>query len=137
MIKDLINIANTLDKRGLTKEADILDILIKKVASKEYEIYEDNLKIFENPGLNKMDVIRAYEQAHEEFFGSNDGLVVLDAEWNSSPTTHAHYIITYTDQNISEKVSYNQFALDEYRNSGYDIEVEDKDGKVYYLYAEF
>jgi hypothetical protein len=137
MIKDLINIANTLDKRGLTKEADILDILIKKVASKEYEIYEDKLKIFENPGLNKMDVIRAYEQAHEEFFGSNDGLVVLDAEWNSSPTTHAHYIITYTDQNISEKVSYNQFALDEYRNSGYDIEIEDKDGKVYYLYAEF
>lgn len=137
MIKDLINIANILDKRGLTKEADILDIFIKKVASKEYEGYRDNLEVFENPGLNKMDVIKAYEQSHKEFFGSNDGLFVLDAEWNSLPTTHPHYIITYIDKTISERVAYNEFALNNYRNSGYDIEVEGKDGKIYYLYAEF
>ena len=137
MIKDLINIANILDKRGLIKEADILDILIRKVASKEYESYQEDLKVFENPGLNKMDVIKAYEQANEEFFGSNDGLIVLDAEWNSSPTTHAHYIITYIDKSLSEKVNYNEFALNDYRSSGYDIEVEGADGNTYYLYAEF
>ena len=33
MIKDLIKIANSLDKKGLTKEADRLDVIIKKIAS--------------------------------------------------------------------------------------------------------
>ena len=33
MIKDLIKRANSLDKKGLTKEADRLDVIIKKIAS--------------------------------------------------------------------------------------------------------
>lgn len=32
MIKDLIKVANRLDAKGLTKEADLLDALIKKIA---------------------------------------------------------------------------------------------------------
>ncbi len=34
MIKSLIKIANSLDKKGLTKEADKLDLIIKKIASR-------------------------------------------------------------------------------------------------------
>ena len=33
MIQDLIKLANHLDSKGLTKEADALDILIKKVSN--------------------------------------------------------------------------------------------------------
>lgn len=35
MLKDLIKVANILDNLGLTKEADNLDIIIKKIASDE------------------------------------------------------------------------------------------------------
>jgi hypothetical protein len=43
MIKDIILIANSLDKKGLTKEADILDsLLIKMAQMAEEEELEDN-----------------------------------------------------------------------------------------------
>ena len=34
MLKELIKITNTLDQRGLTKEADYLDAVIRKLAAK-------------------------------------------------------------------------------------------------------
>lgn len=41
MIKDLIKIANLLDSRGLVKEADKLDLIIKKIASSGEWPYEE------------------------------------------------------------------------------------------------
>lgn len=42
MIKDLISVANKLDNKGLTKEADILDRLLVKVSQMaEEEISEE------------------------------------------------------------------------------------------------
>lgn len=37
MIKDLIKLANRLDSKGLTKEADYLDSIIQKEAKKKKE----------------------------------------------------------------------------------------------------
>jgi hypothetical protein len=41
MIKDLMNLANSLDSKGLTKEADVLDLLIKKIAQQDDINLED------------------------------------------------------------------------------------------------
>jgi hypothetical protein len=44
MIKDLISVANKLDKKGLTKEADILDRLLVKVSQLvEEDLSEESL----------------------------------------------------------------------------------------------
>jgi hypothetical protein len=46
MIKNLIKIAEQLDKNGFSKEADIVDIIIKRVASENLEsedVTESNL----------------------------------------------------------------------------------------------
>lgn len=40
MIKEIISVANTLDKKGLTKEADILDQLLVKMS----QMAEENLE---------------------------------------------------------------------------------------------
>ena len=39
MIKDLISLANKLDKKGLRKEADYLDKIIRKISSEEDSKY--------------------------------------------------------------------------------------------------
>lgn len=39
MIKDLIKLANKLDNKGLGKEADQLDRIIKKIAQQNYVAY--------------------------------------------------------------------------------------------------
>lgn len=46
MIKELVKIANRLDKIGLSKQSDIIDILIKKIASEdnEKEIAEESME---------------------------------------------------------------------------------------------
>jgi hypothetical protein len=45
MIKDLIKIANRLDSLGLTKEADFLDSIIKKVALTEEDFSRGKMKL--------------------------------------------------------------------------------------------
>lgn len=42
MIKNIILVANSLDKKGLTKEADILDKILVKIAQAAEELEEDN-----------------------------------------------------------------------------------------------
>lgn len=42
MIKNIIKVANSLDQRGLTKEADILDQLLVKMAQMAEEESEDS-----------------------------------------------------------------------------------------------
>ena len=48
MIKNIISVANSLDRKGLTKEADILDNLLAKMAQmaeeaeKDLELEEDS-----------------------------------------------------------------------------------------------
>lgn len=41
MIKDLIKVASELDKLGLIKEANIIDLLIKKIASGDEVTFND------------------------------------------------------------------------------------------------
>ena len=41
MIKNIISVANSLDRKGLTKEADILDNLLAKMAQMAEEAKED------------------------------------------------------------------------------------------------
>ena len=41
MIKNIISVANSLDRKGLTKEADILDNLLAKMAQMAEESKED------------------------------------------------------------------------------------------------
>jgi len=49
MIKDLMNLANRLDSKGLTKEADVLDLLIKKIAKQDDINLEDLDVDYERP----------------------------------------------------------------------------------------
>jgi len=42
MIKNIILVANSLDKKGLTKEADILDKILVKIAQAAEELEEDS-----------------------------------------------------------------------------------------------
>lgn len=47
MLKNLVKIASDLDKAGFKKEADIVDLIIKRVASVENEVDDEVEKISE------------------------------------------------------------------------------------------
>ena len=50
MIKNLISLANHLDKKGLTKEADYLDSIIQKVAEEEEDSFYSDFEFSNNYG---------------------------------------------------------------------------------------
>jgi len=82
MLKELISLANSLDERGFKKEADYLDNILSKVASKRDD--EDKLdKEFEEflsgiePGSEGEDV---YEYEYEDGRGADDPPVDLKKE---------------------------------------------------------
>jgi len=75
MLKELVKVANRLDYLGLQKEADILDQIIKKMASEEMseeerinrsakKIAEEKLEYFtdENPGATEEEIAAKLEE---------------------------------------------------------------------------
>jgi len=61
MIKELIKVANSLDLKGLTKEADLIDRMIKKISSEE-SLFESEKKYSE----------KLYSALHQIFLAIND-----------------------------------------------------------------
>lgn len=157
MIKDLLKLANRLDSKGLTKEADVLDLLIKKIAQQDdtYFEYVPRLEVYPDPGLDEEDVKAAYYECTTEFDPDlYPELEVLSAKWNNEPSEYPHYIITYryVKQDVKpdytlnryvyfgpprEHIETNVFAEVYKGHSGYDKEIKDSSGKSHYFYAEY
>jgi len=104
MLKDLVKVANRLDSLGLTREADAIDGLVKKMAAMsegddldledgdiEYMEYGSD-KVWEEPPLDIKDVAAAFEDYYIEHHGL-DSLTVTDIYWNTEPTYFPHYIV--------------------------------------------
>jgi len=104
MLKDLVKVANRLDSLGLTREADAIDGLVKKMAGmSEGDDLEDiehdsgsyselPVKIWEEPPLDIKDVAAAFEAS---FIKSRDldSLTVTNIRWNEGPSDFPHYIV--------------------------------------------
>jgi hypothetical protein len=161
MLKDLVKVANRLDSLGLTREADAIDGLVKKMAGmsegddldlEDQDIEYDSdsypefpVKVWEEPPLDIKDVAAAFEAS---FIKSRDldSLTVTNIRWNEGPSDFPHYI-------VESKGSYRRAIYDDTPIGSYDIDteievlpqseeyrygfpVEGMDGKTYYLYAE-
>ena len=96
MLKDLVKVANRLDSLGLTKEADTLDILVKKMAAmnegddldlEDQDIEYDSGSRWEEPPLD----IKDYYIEHHGL----DSLTVTEIYWNPEPTylNIPHYVV--------------------------------------------
>ena len=63
MLKELINLANELDKKGLRKEADYLDSLLRKTAGRdEWLQHEDHPQTLELPGGEAAELEEDYQK---------------------------------------------------------------------------
>jgi hypothetical protein len=75
MLKDLIKLANHLDSRGLTKEADYLDNIIKKVSENKTYDRISPVEVKGVPLRNIEDIsseaIKAVSDISREMFGKN------------------------------------------------------------------
>ena len=121
MLKDLVKVANRLDSLGLTKEADTLDILVKKMAAmnegddldledQDIEYNPDSypefpVKVWEEPPLDIKDVAAAFEASFKKS-RDLDSLQVTDIYWNEEPTDFPHYF-------VKSKGSYRRAIYDE------------------------
>jgi hypothetical protein len=108
MLKDLVKVANRLDSLGLTREADAIDGLVKKMAAMsegddldledgdiEYELGSSSglpVKVWEEPPLDIRDVAAAFEAS---FIKSRDldSLTVTNIRWDEGPSDFPHYIV--------------------------------------------
>jgi hypothetical protein len=97
MLKDLVKVANRLDSLGLTREADAIDGLVKKMAGMsegdDLDLYSElPVKIWEEPPLDIKDVAAAFEAS---FIKSRDldSLTVTNIRWNEGPSDFPHYIV--------------------------------------------
>jgi hypothetical protein len=150
MIKDLLKLANRLDSKGMTKEADVLDLLIKKIAQQDdtYLGYDPRLEVYPDPGLDEEAVKAAYYECARAYHFDLD---VLSAKWNDEPSEYPHYVVTYSSVNPNGKwdptlgefvgpphkyIGKNEFVEVYEGHSGYDKEVKDSNGKSHYFYAE-
>ena len=64
MLKELLNMANNLDNRGFSKEADMIDNILRKIASGDnedlkhmFDIPPDEVEFEDVPELNKEDEV--------------------------------------------------------------------------------
>lgn len=85
MIKELIKMANHFDKIGLSKQADIIDILIKKIASEDNE--EEIVKRLCQNYLNDMED----EDSNESLFGREEW-DQNGGHWEVDPTVASAWI---------------------------------------------
>ena len=103
MLKDLVKVANRLDSLGLTKEADAIDGLVKKMAAmnegddldlEDQDIEYDSGSRWEEPPLDIKDVAAAFEDYYIEHHGL-DSLTVTEIYWNPEPTylNIPHYVV--------------------------------------------
>jgi hypothetical protein len=148
MIKDLMNLANSLDSKGLTKEADVLDLLIKKIAQQDdinledldvdYEPYGHyELKVYSEPPVNIEDVKTAFLN----HFLNSRTLITLDVEsieWESEPSEYPHYKV----KSLGSYKSWRTGSIEDYRIDtdfwiqDYGEPVKGTDGNIYHFYGE-
>lgn len=151
MIKDLMKLANRLDSKGLTREADILDLLIKKMAQQDdislededvefspYGHYDLELEVYPEPPVNIEDVKTAFVAQFKRFL-QLDTLEVTSIEWNSKPSEYPHYNVesvgTYTHNGEKKETSVNtDYMLTEKGWGG--LAVQGTDNNIYYFYGE-
>jgi hypothetical protein len=156
MLKDLVKVANRLDSLGLTREADAIDGLVKKMAG-----------MSEEPPLDIKDVAAAFEDHYIKSRGL-DSLTVTDIYWNSEPTD-PHYVVKaegsyreiirnpwdhipigrdewgldiFAPEGTEREAESSQISVDadistepaDFESENITFSVEGMDGKTYYLY---
>lgn len=150
MIKDLMRLANRLDSKGLTKEADVIDLVIKKIAEQDdinledgdvefspYGHYDPHLEVYPEPPVNIEDVKAAFVS---QFMSSRilDSLEVTSIRWEDKPAEYPHYVVTSSGKYLSSKTG----KIKDYNiNTDFSVEdwgtpVQGTDGKTYYFYGE-
>ena len=159
MIKDLMKLANSLDSKGLTKEADVLDLLIKKIAEDDIDLGDSDieyspyghiqLEVYSEPPVSIEDVKAAFVN---QFMNSRnlESLDVESIEWESGPSEYPHYkvkSIGFYDPGASWKSRGNRLRLSTNPKKRYRIDTDfmlqdwgepviGTDGNTYHFYGE-
>ncbi len=157
-LHSLIKVANKLDSVGLQKEADLLDVLIKKISimregddldlddldieefyPSEYDGKEYVVKSWEEPPLTGEGV----EELISWFVGKAEDLFnkieITDFYWDTSKVDYPRYIIKYKyNYKGEEREEENHIMqVDESYKNFYSISVPGEDGETYWFYTEF
>ena len=94
-----------------------------------------SLKVWEEPPLNKEDIISGFQK----WFMESRGLVSLDVtylEWNNNKTDFPHYNVESEGMTEEGRPYHINTQIGVSETEGYGYPVEGSDGKTYYLYAE-
>lgn len=148
MLKQIVKIANKLDSLGLTKEADILDGYLSKIAIRASEItYEEFWQgaremegIETPPPITEDDVKRVFSEAAKETCGK---INIVGIKWCNVNADERYaleddivygYKINYITEDGEEETN-SMWRVPEYYS--YSHPVIGTDGETYYLYCEF
>ncbi len=128
MIKELTKLSNHLDSKGLSKEADLIDIIIRKIANDSgYGIGETDLWV--NPTEEDLKWAEEYQNAKADFMESlkvNRPTEYVDPKVTPKPDEEERF------NDVNEK--YNQ--IEEMYESG-ELNDEEFDSLMEQLDAEF
>lgn len=148
VIRESLRLANILDSKGLTKEADVLDLLIRKLAEDDLNLEDEDvefspyghydLEVYPEPPVNIEDVKAAFVAQFKRFL-QLDNLEVISIEWDSKPSEYPHYNVesvgTYTHNGERKETSVNtDYMLTEKGWGG--SPVQGTDDNIYYFYGE-
>lgn len=147
MIKELIKISNKLDLIGLTKEADELDGIMRKMAGSpisdeegaDYEICLSEKPNFDEGALKKLFL---------DFAKNNDwfnGMKVYDAtaklEWgdfnNDNCPFYKFFVVMHNPLEPEPEIKNIHFWLVSKAHRDTTVTVKDKEGKEHHFYGEY
>jgi hypothetical protein len=91
MLKDLVKMASKLDALGLSKEADVIDTLIRKIASREDELQS----YMSDPGygMNRDDMEGDLSDVDPENLSPEDLLSSIEESEDTSGETPEHVLV--------------------------------------------
>lgn len=126
MLKELVKVANRLDHLGLTKEADIIDAIIKS-SSETFNSDDHSFSVQKEPPIEEEDIIKAIQ-------AKNSDIEVLSADWEvvmDYGFPEAGYQVSYS---YNDEVHTADCRVVEYET---DMPLLGRDNKIYFLYCEF
>lgn len=147
MLKDLVKVANSLDLKGLTKEADRIDLLIRKIAEDDINLEDSDiqyepyghieLEFYPEPPVNIEDVKAAFIN---QFMNSRnlESLGVESIEWESGPSEYPHYKVKSLGTYQSGRTgSIEDYRIDtDFMLQDWGEPVVGTDRNTYYFYGE-
>lgn len=94
MLKDLVKMANKLDALGLSKEADVIDNLVRKIASREDELqsYMSDSEYGMSMGTADADMEGYLSDVNPEDLSGEDSLNFDEGDEDTSGETPEHVL---------------------------------------------